>query len=62
MLTSRTKQYSVTADANSIDGDLAVWVRPNLPMEDDFSDDELEALVVRGTIRELLADERRSDD
>ncbi len=59
MLSSKTPRYGVTADTDTRDGDVAVWVRPLGPDDDPFTDDELEAMAVRGVVRELLSEERR---
>lgn len=59
MITSRTTTHSVTADQETRDGDVAVWVRPLSGHPDTYTLEEIEALAVRGVVRELLAEERR---
>lgn len=58
MLSSKTRKFGVTVNVDAAEGDVAVWVRALPGEEDTFTADEIEALVHRGVVRELLADER----
>jgi hypothetical protein len=58
VLQSTTRDYAVVVNHDAIEGDVAVWLRPLFhASEDDYTPEELEALVLRGIYRELRKEE-----
>ena len=60
MLSSETARYEITTARNQ-DDDICVWISGTDPDReaDELTPDELESLVHRGVVRELLSEERR---
>ena len=58
MLRSTTRDYGVVVNHETAEGDAAVWLRPLPHCEDDYTADEIEALVFRAVILALKKEEK----